>query len=292
MLRRLHGALFAAALALAACGAPIKTRERPSGIAPGPQGLPLGDGWVSDRPRVGHVWSCATRFPGGGGAHRAGEWIGEAFWDPARKPQVDGAVDWLVASADVTVRDEQRVITSNSLPDHSSGVYPIAESDDAYQYDRNPNTIAPQRVALTVPRVPVLAASPRCLPMGMVAVARNGVAIFHALDLDGRDAPAYEIQDACNGHPEITGQYHYHDHSACLRDAAPAAEHSELLGYAIDGFGLYGLRGEGGTTLVTNDLDDCHGHTHEIDWDGVPRSLYHYHMTPDYPYTLGCLRGR
>jgi hypothetical protein len=287
----LRAALFAAVYMLAACGAPVQRRERPAAIAPGPLGLPLGDGWVSDRPRVGHVWSCQTRFPGGGGAHRAGEWIGSAYWDPARKPKVDGAVAWPAASASVTVNGEQRVIVANGLPDHRTGVFPISENDDAYRYDRNPNAIASQRLALTVPRVPNLAATARCLPMGAIAYTRNGVAIFNALDLEGRDAPAYEIQDVCNGHPELTGEYHYHDHSACLPDPTTATEHSALLGYAIDGFGLYGLRGEAGKSLVTNDLDECHGHTHAIDWDGARLSLYHYHMTPDYPYTLGCLRG-
>ena len=40
------------------------------------------------------------------------------------------------------------------------------------------------------------------------------------------------------------------------------------------------------------DLDECHGHTHQITWDGQEMSMYHYHATWDFPYTVGCMRGR
>jgi hypothetical protein len=276
---------------LVACAAPVRVRERPADIGPGPQGLPLGDGWISDRPMVGHVWSCERRFAGGGGAHRAGEWIGAVYWDPTRKPQVDGAVMWPAAESSVARDGARRLVVANGLPNHATGVYPISNSDDAYRYDRNPNAITAQQVMLVVRSMPTLAASPRCVPMGAIGYALNGVAIFNALDLAGRDAPAYEIQDVCSGHPEVTGQYHYHDHSSCLRDATSESEHSALLGYAIDGFGIYGLRGEAGRALTTNDLDECHGHSHTVDWDNAQAEMYHYHMTPDYPYTIGCLRG-
>ncbi len=46
--------------------------------------------------------------------------------------------------------------------------------------------------------------------MGMIGVALNGVAIFNALDDAGRDAVAHEVQDLCNGHPQMRGEHHYH----------------------------------------------------------------------------------
>ncbi|HAJ61709.1 MAG TPA: hypothetical protein DCP31_22720 [Cyanobacteria bacterium UBA8543] len=59
----------------------------------------------------------------------------------------------------------------------------------------------------------------------------------------------------------------------------------------MDGFGIYGHRGEGGKVLTNADLDACHGHTHPIEWDGKQVNLYHYHATWEYPYTVGCYRG-
>ena len=63
------------------------------------------------------------------------------------------------------------------------------------------------------------------------------------------------------------------------------------MGYALDGFGIYGWRGEDGHTLSTNELDACHGHVGPIEWDGAEAEMYPYHATPDYPYTLSCFRG-
>jgi hypothetical protein len=43
--------------------------------------------------------------------------------------------------------------------------------------------------------------------------------------------------------------------------------------------------------LHDSDLDACHGHTHAVMWDGKLQVIYHYHLTPEYPYTLGCFHG-
>jgi twitching motility protein PilT len=67
--------------------------------------------------------------------------------------------------------------------------------------------------------------------------------------------------------------------------------HSELVGYALDGFGIFGRYSEDGQALTNADLDECHGHTHEIEWDGATVNLYHYHAPWEYPYTLGCYQG-
>ena len=126
--------------------------------------------------------------------------------------------------------------------------------------------------------------------MGIIGVMISGVALFNAVDEQGRDAVAHEIQDKCDGHPQREGQYHYHSLSRCL-ESAHVNGHSEMFGYALDGFGIYGRYGENGKELTDADLDECHGHTHEIMWDGKPVVMYHYHATREYPYTLGCFKG-
>ena len=52
---------------------------------------------------------------------------------------------------------------------------------------------------------PNIAASPTCLPMGPIAYAKNGVAIFNALDSSGRNAVELEIFDECKGHSNGEG---------------------------------------------------------------------------------------
>lgn len=255
--------------------------------------IPIGDGKVSVQPKIGNVMSCRMRFnPNAGGAHRSGDWIKGNYWYPNLKPVVDGAVKWSGGGLSIQMQGKYRVLTALGLPDHSTGIYPIRRSDDAYSYDRNPNRISGRRVSLRLPAAPVAASRATCLDMGMIGVALSGAAIFNALDGPGRDAVAHEIQDRCQGHPERSGQYHYHGPSVCMKEMGRSSDgHSGLIGYALDGFGIYGMKGRGGRHLSNQDLDACHGHVEEVVWDGKVRRMYHYHLTDEYPYTLGCFRG-
>jgi hypothetical protein len=252
--------------------------------------LPLGDGKISDVPQKGYVFACPLPPPGPG-AHRVGAWIQGDTWLPGQKIAVSGQVIWPDAQIEVGPKQDLRVIRANNLPDHPTGVFPTKPSDPAYQYDRNPNAINEQTILLTLPSAPQVATTPSCLPLGMIGFVLSGAAIYHAVDLQRRDAPAYEIQDSCNGHPEMRGQYHYHNYSPCLQDNAAKGQHSDLVGYAIDGFGIYGLQSEEGEVVTNEDLDDCHGHTHALTWNGETTDIYHYHFTSEYPYSLGCFRG-
>lgn len=255
--------------------------------------LPLGDGHISTSPKIGHIFSCQTNFNGGEGSFRDGNWIVGNTWNPSAKPIVQGNVSWADHYFTIETQGDQRLIKSNDLPDHPTGIFPIGYLDPAYSFDRNPNSISKQNIVLTIPTNPQLADSPSCLGMGMIGIALTGVAIFNGLDAQGRDAAAHEIQDSCNGHPEQRGTYHYHNLSPCMKDGSgKQGKHSDLAGYALDGFGIYGKYGENGKELSNKDLDSCHGHGHLMTLNGVPQEIYHYHLTPEYPYTLGCFRGK
>lgn len=253
--------------------------------------LPLGDGKISTEPRAGYVFACQSRFnPNAGGAFRVGEWIkADGTYDLTAKVSVDGAVAWEGQQFSVSSDGSIRRVVGNGLPTHLTGTFPVARSDDAYQYDRNPNRIQRQQYAFNLPAEPQLAAAPSCVPMGAIGVTLMGVAIFNALDLRGEDAVAHEIQDACGGHPERSGQYHYHGVSDCLLEAANTR--TGLIGYALDGFGIYGPENADGTLISSADLDECHGMMGEVLWDGKLVEMYHYRLTYDYPYTVGCFRG-
>ena len=249
--------------------------------------LPLGDGLVSSSPEAGSVFSCQSTF-GGGGAFAEGPWISGTTWDATRKVSVDGASD-LGGTFAATIGTDEVTLAGNGLPDHGVGTFPVAASDDAYSYDRNPNEIDAWDLMVSLDATPTVAAEPSCTSLGPVGVMRNGVVLFNALDGRGEDAVAHEIQDGCDGHPEQSGTYHYHSLSSCIADGD--AGHSEQVGWALDGFGLYGPYGEGGVELSSADLDACHGHVHEVEFNGAVREVYHYHATADYPYTIGCFVG-
>jgi hypothetical protein len=249
--------------------------------------LPLGDGHLSDTPKVGYLYDCQTMFNTKRAAH-GGPWIKGDEWDPDEKPIVEGDVAWPDSSITIALEGDQRVIRANNLPQHHTGVFPIQTDDPAYQYDRNPNSIQAQQILLKLPADPVLADTPGCVPMGMIGFATDGVAIFNAVDAAGRDAVAHEVQDKCHGHPERNGQYHYHGPSPCM----PNEMTSGLVGYALDGFGIYGMKDSSGRVLHDDDLDACHGTTSTVMWNGKVMKMYHYVLTAEYPYTIGCFRGQ
>lgn len=249
--------------------------------------LPLGDGKVSNSPQKGYVYACQTEFRGGGAEH-IGSWVNGSSWDPTKKIAVQGEVKWPNAKFTITNKDGKLVISGNDLPtEQTTGIFPISNSDPAYQYDRNPNSILAQNIVFELTSTPELASSPSCTSGGSIGIMTNGVLLFNGLDAAGRDAVAHEVQDSCDGHPQQSGQYHYHSLSKCLIETSS----EQVIGYALDGFGITGPKQTDGSYLGTNELDECHGTTSEIIWNGERKSIYHYVMTADYPYSIGCFKG-
>jgi hypothetical protein len=253
--------------------------------------LPVGE--TVDEPTVGGLWSCQTNYQTGqAGASTEGPWFnGDGTWDATEKYTVDGDVQWDEADYTITKEDGKRIISTNNLPvDHTTGVFPVSEDDDAYEVDRNPNTITEQDYTIELDATPEVADEPSCVG-GIVGVLKSGVLLFNSVDAGGRDAVAYEVQDECDGHPNPSG-YHYHSASDCvLADLDSGTGQSSLIGYALDGFGIYGPRDENGNELTSEDLDECHGITSRVKFNGKWQTIYHYVATVDYPYTVGCYRG-
>jgi hypothetical protein len=249
--------------------------------------LPLGDGKViGSGAKRGYLLSCQTNFVGGG-PNVNGPWIHGTTYDLTAKYVVDGAVSW-PGSFQATIARGGVTLVGNGLPNHPTGVFPVQANDDSFQIDRNPNRIAPYTLSKTLNGSPRKGA-PQCVGGG-VGVAKSGVPIFNALDAAGRDAVAHEVQDACSGHPQQAGVYHYHGLPACVSTGSKK-KRSGLVGWALDGFPIFGPRGEGGEYLSNKKLDVCHGIKSEVNYDGKLRTIYHYIANYEFPYTVGCFRG-
>ena len=241
---------------------------------------------------VGGLYACTSGVTNGPGAFRAGPWIDEAAgtWNAEEKVSVRGAVKWPMAEYEETVDAGTRTIRSTGVPvKQVTGTFPIAADDPAAAYDRNPNRIAPWALTMTMPATPTAAATPTCLSLASVGVARNGVAFYASIDERNRDAVAYETQDVCDGHPQQAGQYHYHAVPSCLLDASKGA--STVVGFARDGFPIVVERNAAGELPTNADLDECHGRTSPVLLDGEVVTTYHYSATYEFPYFIGCYRG-
>ena len=260
--------------------------QPPSGV------LPLGDGKVLyGSAAVGYVDSCGTLRTNTRRVH-GGPWINSTnnTWTPSEKPNVQGTNYFSSAYFHMSVANGIRTIATDSVPVAMPvGNFPISPNDPVYQYDTNPNTVTPNALTITLPSSPTIANTPSCVPQGAIGVFTNGVLLFNALDAGSLDAVAHETQDVCGGHPDHFGTYHYHDVSPCILNEAKGS--STLVGYALDGFGIYVERNSDGSLVTNSQLDQCHGRTSPVQWDGQTVDMYHYDATNEYPYTIGCFAG-
>lgn len=131
----------------------------------------------------------------------------------------------------------------------------------------NPNIPANQNFLFRITRTPQENTGNLInTPLGHIGTWSNGVSIFNA-----KDAMSYNNQgvwnqnaimvegmsfDTCLGHPAPNGEYHHHLHPKCLYNENDNTAHSPIIGYAFDGFPIYGAyayantNGTGGITRM------------------------------------------
>jgi hypothetical protein len=187
----------------------------------------------------------------------------------------------------ISVDGQYVVIRSTGLPDHKSPYF--ATTDAKYEryngsnaaFAINPNRIIEQSLVFRIPITPVRQSTPSATPLGPIGVSINGVPLFN--QYAGPNQPLTgEINsfDQYAGHPQQTGQYHYHVEPVWLTRASREA----LVGVLLDGYPVYGPL-ENGRLLTSADLDAAHGHTTAT--KEFPAGIYHYHTTGDAPYING-----
>jgi hypothetical protein len=238
----------------------------------------------------------------------------------------------------ITANSGSCIIASNNIPNHDMNAAPahfaspIAEVPHTFSVARNPQ-VAAQTTALS--------------QRSYDAVMLNGVVLDilsagcyrpndHRADVDGnvaigcRETDPWLLDplgtdtrfgaDAHNAHTQPDGLYHYHGNPMALFDDAPGVNGSPVIGFAADGFPIFGsyfvdtggnLReAQSGYTLqsgsrpssasnpggsydgmyvgdwsYTNagDLDACNGMT--------VNGQYGYYVTDSYPWVMACFTG-
>ena len=143
-------------------------------------------------------------------------------------------------------------VSSSCIPDYSIG-----------PWSQNPNTPSNQSFVTKFTRNPIQNTGTLTnTPMGNMGMWINGVAIYNPKDgyywnnntssfnspgtgTWNRNALYYEgvSFDNCLGHPDGSGTYHHHVNPKCLYDATANTVHSPIIGYAFDGFPIYGAYG-------------------------------------------------
>ncbi|MBU2929688.1 YHYH protein [Winogradskyella psychrotolerans] len=123
------------------------------------------------------------------------------------------------------------------------------------------------------------------------ALGRDGIGIaFNGVNFEA-PAPTHAILaahtlaplDDAGGHVNPHAGYHYHAVTGATKEVAQNDAHAPMVGYAMDGFGIYAHKNADGK--ASTDLDDCNGHYDEV-------RGYHYHAgSAGSNQVLGCLHG-
>ena len=207
---------------------------------------------------------------------------------PANASGLPAAFAKFNATVSVSLDGDNVVIRANGVPDHKSVYFPTSDSRyEAYNgsnklFNSNGFQIVEQQLTFRIPVNPKAASTPASTPLGPIGVAVNGVPIFN--QYNGQNRPlTVEINsfDQYNGHPQMTGQYHYHVEPLGITQKNGS---SALIGFLLDGFPVYGPI-ENGKRITNADLDELHGHTGAT--ADYPNGIYHYHVTPEDPYING-----
>ena len=205
-----------------------------------------------------------------------------------------------------------RYFKGNGLPNFAIGTFPVQPNTPAYPYynalpggsDLYPTAdlipVSTYNFESYIPKTPLenpKGPDGQVLP-GPIASLIVGVSIHGTpwhIELANSATSWYNPAsalplDQCWGHP-YNKQYHIHGYSwKCFPNQGKSGP-SPLFGYALDGYGIFGPRGEDGQMITNTQLDKCHGHTASVMWDGKMISIYHYHVNREYPYSVGCFHG-
>ena len=205
-----------------------------------------------------------------------------------------------------------RTFIGNGLPSTKMGTFPVQSGTNAYSYyaalpgGTNPANgqtytnaaaigISPYPIVSSIPLNPVVSGF---YPINslIVGITLTG-AVWHiekANDSSGNYySPVNALPtDACFGHP-YNQQYHLHGYSwKCFPNQGTTGQ-SPVFGFALDGFPITGPRAADGHEMTNDELDICHGTTSVITMpDGTSKNTYHYVLNREYPYSVGCFRGK
>ena len=239
------------------------------------------------------------------------------------------------ASCTIFIQGTKRIIQSNGIPDHSVAAFPNRG---------NPHTITEQHYHYEVPANPKIANQATPLVKQPFGVALNGVpfdpgtAEYYQRDRTSKwnyEALSGKVRlglDENHAHVQPSGAYHYHGLPTQLFEVnSQGNEQMALVGWAADGFPVYGIYGytdahdpTSGITQLKSSYrikfgkrptgNDCpagdYDGTYTIDYEYVeglgdldqcggrhgvtpefPAGTYYYVLTNDYPFIPRMFRG-
>ncbi|MEL7203208.1 MAG: YHYH protein [Pseudomonadota bacterium] len=189
-------------------------------------------------------------------------------------------------SVTVTCSDTHATLTSDTYPDHDMMTGIIGT---------NEQVPVPAEYAAPVLLEPEFSGTPLTRDAAL-GVAVNGVPIYDYTgggEMSEADLAHHQAQhdtwqtgqlDVCGGHAGRGDDYHYHVTPTCMIAQMENAGPDAIIGWAFDGFPIYGDINPDGTPITDGVLDICNGQPDDV-------FGYRYHTSQDAPYIIQCLMG-
>lgn len=189
-------------------------------------------------------------------------------------------------SVDVTCTDKNAILTSDTYPDHDmmTGIT-----------GTNEQVPVPAEYSAPIKLAPVFSGNPLTRDAAL-GVAVNGVPIYDYTgggEMSEADLAHHQKQhdtlqtgqlDVCGGHAGRGDDYHYHVAPNCMIEQMANAGPGAIIGWAFDGFPIYGDTNLDGSVIAEGVLDICNGQSDET-------FGYRYHTSQGAPYIVQCLMG-
>lgn len=163
-----------------------------------------------------------------------------------------------------------------------------------------------QTYKFTIPTTPKYSSKVTSTSLGSIGVMISGAVLYNPFEGDGKTvamAKNFTITnsagitasfiDKCAGHPTPDiGAYHYHGLPNCVTAKVDkVSKPSHIIGFALDGFPIYGDRDIKGKQVTAKNLDQCNGVISAT--PEFPKGIYHYVLlgTADARSSIACFHG-
>lgn len=209
----------------------------------------------------------------------------DAHCQAIKESVTDAAFDDAVT---IECTSDTAILKSNTYPDHPMMTGIVASNEQtavpAANYDS------------PIPMQPTLGSTPQTRDAAL-GVAVNGVPIYDytgggEMSIDDlshhqekHDTILTQQLDSCGGHAGRGDDYHYHTKPTCMIEQMPNAGPAAIIGWAFDGFPIYGDLNPDGSDIALDALDVCNGQADET-------FGYRYHTSASAPYIIQCLMGK
>lgn len=211
----------------------------------------------------------------------------------------------------LTYSQSSVLMQPTGIPNHARDAYYAVPNAGVVVPDATTATIIKdptkaQTYNFTIPTTPKYSSKVTNTSLGSIGVMISGAVLFNPFEGDGKTvamASNFTITDAngitasfvdkCTGHPApVQGAYHYHGLPSCVTAKVDkASKPSHIIGFALDGFPIYGDRDNKGKQVTAKNLDQCNGINSAT--PEFPKGTYHYVLlgTADARSSIACFHG-